>query len=262
MFQARLSDSELKGKRAATRRRIGRSRQIAAQKELSEGQRKNREDAEAAAQTEQRLQQAVSTLQQQLLGERKEFSKEKLQLRGRMRLSMSKRNDVHQSTAGMADEVLALRKELVEAKAAAGAREERLQSELQRAGSASETRRRVLADSAERKVKELEEHTRAQEQQIAALQSECGRAEDRLSLKERQLSDAGDMLDAWRFEKEDLQRLLRASELRCKQVEAELVRMQQTALHEMRQRQAAVRVKCLEHVHNCDLRAKLKLTRP
>ena len=66
------------------------------------------------------------------------------------------------------------------------------------------------------------------------------------------------MLDSWRFQKEDLHRLLRGAELKCKQLEFELQRVQQTALFEMQQRKIAVREKCAEHVENCDLRMKIK----
>ena len=80
----------------------------------------------------------------------------------------------------------------------------------------------------------------------------------RFELKDRELKESKDMLDSWRFQKEDLHRLLRGAELKCKQLEFELQRVQQTALFEMQQRKMAVREKCAKHVENCDLRMKIK----
>lgn len=77
-------------------------------------------------------------------------------------------------------------------------------------------------------------------------------------MKEKQLAERSQIVDSWRQEKGDLQRLLRSSGLRCKQLEAELGRVQITAFNEMTEWRKAVRERCMGHVQNCDLRQQIK----
>ena len=80
--------------------------------------------------------------------------------------------------------------------------------------------------------------------------------------KERQLVDAGELLDAWRFKKDDLQRLLREYEVRNEQQAEELNGVQMNMMKEMRLRQAAQREKCLHHVEAQDMKRRMqKMTR-
>ncbi len=121
-----------------------------------------------------------------------------------------------------------------------------------------EERVRDVTKDAERRSKESKELMEKHREDARNVSKQNQDLKRRFELKDKELKESKGMLDSWRFQKEDLHRLLRGAELKCKQLEFELQRVQQTALFEMQQRKIAVREKCAEHVENCDLRMKIK----
>ena len=134
----------------------------------------------------------------------------------------------------------------------------KLEKEVENWKTKFEERVRDVTKDAEKRSQESKALMEKHRQDARNITKQNQELKHRFELKDRELKESKDMLDSWRFQKEDLHRLLRGAELKCKQLEFELQRVQQTALFEMQQRKMAVREKCAEHVENCDLRMKIK----
>jgi len=134
----------------------------------------------------------------------------------------------------------------------------KLEKEISNWKTTFEERVREVTSDAERRARESKELMEKHREDARSVSKQNQDLKRRFDLKDKELKESKDMLDSWRFQKEDLHRLLRGAELKCKQLEFELQRVQQTALFEMQQRKIAVREKCAEHVENCDLRMKIK----
>lgn len=106
-----------------------------------------------------------------------------------------------------------------------------------------------------KRLKEAEESLTKKNSELEEKNEKLAHAVER---KERQLVDAGGLLDAWRFEKDDLQRLLREYEARNAQQSEELSSIQCEVMKQMRLRQAAQREKCLHHVEVQDMKRRMQ----
>eukprot|EP00941_MAST-03F_sp_MAST-3F-sp1_P002022 g2022.t1 len=178
-------------------------------------------------------------------------------IKGRVNLADAKADAACGKLGHWQHQADSLRRKLTELKEKAKQEREMMDAQLQK----KEELRQQEVGEAQETLKIVTERLRKVEKDTAEKMKRIGDENEKLKIsvdrKERQLVDAGELLDAWRFEKGDMQRMLREYEVKNARLEEKLETINVTLMKEMRLRQTAQREKCLHHVEAQDVKRRM-----
>lgn len=252
-----LSQTRTRLRRNVIAQRIARTRMIETKDKSVEMDKTYKQKLRKLLQDKTRNDREVALLRQMVKQKSKMNEKEMRHLQGRMQLTLSKCDDVCDSRDGPVQESMNLKRLLEDKEAEKKDAVLRVNKELAALKASFDEKVLLATADAKKRAENISNAAKRCETEVQRVTKERDELKARFACKERELERAKRAIKTWTFEKEDLHRELRGSQLKCKQLKVELQRVQQTAVYEMRRRKTAIREKCAIHVENCDLKARL-----